>query len=460
MVCLSILFLIYLVLYSCKDAVWKLADFGLTVEGSSKTNRPTQYARGTSGYRAPEFLKSDDGSMYNNKADVWSMGCILYELATGTCAFPNDWAVLTYLFSRKNMDIVLDPTFDSHSITTITKHVVDMLQIESLARPSASILLDEFTRECQPAPKKLHHTPPPPVQHPINPPVVSPPVAPQRVFPLIRLPPVRSDSMPPALDPPPEYTKDLIPNWAERWGSVFESTSTLVIGIDFGTTFTGVAYYNSRASDSKDLKKIVENINIVKTWPSLTGANTEKIPTVIAYEGGKPAAWGGTVRFNHKTQVQYFKLGLHERAGAHYSTVTRKSAMSGFLRNAHWKHPDLPQNKEAVDYAADYLTQVRKHIMDTFLPNQFGDVFLRSQQISYIITIPAIWSEKAKYLISQAVSRAGILEENLQLIIESEAAALYCATICIEADLYYDDRFMICDVGGMTAVRTLLYFLR
>ena len=77
------------------------------------------------------------------------MGCILYELATGNRAFDSDWAVFLYSSSQKDMDIVLDNTFDAHSIEVITKHVVDMLQIESSARPSASILSKEFTREFQ-----------------------------------------------------------------------------------------------------------------------------------------------------------------------------------------------------------------------------------------------------------------------------------------------------------------------
>jgi hypothetical protein len=306
------------------------------------------------------------------------------------------------------------------------------------------------------APKKLKsQTIAPPVQHPIVPAVLppqapTPPVSlPSAPFPL-----VRRDSMPlyPS-DPPPEYSK-VIPNWAERYeAGAFESTSTLVIGIDFGTTFTGVAYYHSSASDSKDPKKIAENVNVVKTWPNLAGQNTEKIPTVVAYEGGQPAAWGGTVRFNHKVQVQHFKLGLHERAAAHYTAVTKQvTTTTGFMSDPNWKHPDLPQDKMAVDYAADYLTKVRAHIMDRFLPNQFGDVFLRNQQIAYVITVPAIWSDKAKHLTSQAASRAGIPEESLQLITEPEAAALYCATMCDKVDLNDGDRFVICDAGGGTAV--------
>ena len=93
-------------------------------------------------------MESDGEPTYTNKADVWSMGCILYELATGNRAFECDWAVFSYCSSQKNMDMILDNTFDAHSVEIITRHIVDMLQIKSSCRPSASVLSKEFTREC------------------------------------------------------------------------------------------------------------------------------------------------------------------------------------------------------------------------------------------------------------------------------------------------------------------------
>ena len=143
--------LIWLVLYCCKHRVWKLADFGLTVEGSSRTKAYTRDARGTEGYRAPELLSAAHSNPvgYTNKVDIWAMGCILYELATGEAAFVTDYAVYEYRFSQKKMDIHLDVTFGENTIQTITNHIVHMLQIDSSARPSASVLSAEFRGECR-----------------------------------------------------------------------------------------------------------------------------------------------------------------------------------------------------------------------------------------------------------------------------------------------------------------------
>jgi len=125
--------------------MWKLADFGLTVEGSSGTNRHTEYASGTQGYRAPELLISNTEPTYTKKVDIWSMGCILFELATQIKAFESDWAVFTY-YKSKNIDWISEKTFDAQSIN---EHIVNMLQINPSDRPSASILSTEFTLERQ-----------------------------------------------------------------------------------------------------------------------------------------------------------------------------------------------------------------------------------------------------------------------------------------------------------------------
>ena len=42
-----------------------------------------------------------DDPTFNNKADIWALGCILYELCMGVKLFKSDWAVREYSISRK-----------------------------------------------------------------------------------------------------------------------------------------------------------------------------------------------------------------------------------------------------------------------------------------------------------------------------------------------------------------------
>jgi len=236
--------------------------------------------------------------------------------------------------------------------------------------------------------------------------------------------------------------------------SLEPSKPDMVIGIDFGTTYTGVAYAYSENVKGDDTAKIAENVEVIKTWPHANNAFQDKTPTIIAYHTNPPA-WGGSVRPRDDPQVSYFKLGLQSGIGDHYllRSVHNPPSSLPFL-DPGWKHPKLP-DKTALDFAADYLTCVHKYVMESYFPNKFGALFLsKNQQISYVITVPAIWKDAAKDLTRKAAVRAGIPERSLELITEPEAAALYCATVCQEVDLTDGDCFLICDAGGGTVVIT------
>jgi serine/threonine protein kinase len=67
------------------ESVAKLADFGLSkIMGlSEKADEPF----GTLGYVAPEVLKKEP---YSFSCDLWSFGCILYSLLSGSLPFDDE----------------------------------------------------------------------------------------------------------------------------------------------------------------------------------------------------------------------------------------------------------------------------------------------------------------------------------------------------------------------------------
>ena len=79
---------------------WLLTDFGFSSIIPSGKVGLSNGRRGTSGYRAPEFLKEGaKPAEYTTSADIWSIGCILFELATvkGRTAFGwEDWPVVCF----------------------------------------------------------------------------------------------------------------------------------------------------------------------------------------------------------------------------------------------------------------------------------------------------------------------------------------------------------------------------
>ena len=86
--------LLNIVLFSERAGHWKLGDFGTATKATSKHLHTTRYARGTTCYRAPEILQED--ARVNNKADMFALGCILYEVTTGKKLFTSDWHITEY----------------------------------------------------------------------------------------------------------------------------------------------------------------------------------------------------------------------------------------------------------------------------------------------------------------------------------------------------------------------------
>jgi molecular chaperone DnaK (HSP70) len=237
-----------------------------------------------------------------------------------------------------------------------------------------------------------------------------------------------------------------------------EAGAKLIIAIDFGTTYSGVAYAHSSINKPKDNdmspERFRDKIIAVKKWPNVSQVYSEKTPTVLAYQNGKLIAWGGKVRHSHSTQISHFKLGLQDDVINNFFTRTpfEATALGGFLSSSNWRHPDLLE-KHPVDFATDYIRELRKYILEVVLPQEFGKEFLANQLIKYVLTVPAIWSDKATNLTKTAAIRAGIKEDALELVTEPEAAALYCSTLCPEVNLNKEDIFLICDAGGGTVVR-------
>jgi molecular chaperone DnaK (HSP70) len=231
-----------------------------------------------------------------------------------------------------------------------------------------------------------------------------------------------------------------------------ENETRLVIAIDFGTTYSGVAYAHS-SLDLSNLtpEQIRDKIVAVRKWPYANQFYSEKTPTLLAYEDGRPTAWGGKVKPSHSTQISHFKLGLHIPHSASAPKSTGNALSGGFANDPKWRHPSMP-DKNAVNYVSDYLKFLRQHILNEVLPKEFGKEFLARQLIKYVVTVPAIWSHKATDLTREAALNAGFEFDELILVTEPEAAALYCSTLCNEVNLNDGDRFLICDAGGGTVV--------
>jgi serine/threonine protein kinase len=143
--------LMILVLYT-KDKngllVWKITDFGSSAQSSqlqpiTESNRLTNDV--TNNYSAPEVII---GSWYDQKADIWSAGCILYELGMGRAPFSSEDEVREYAWSGKLIPAILGER--GERVGRRVDLVVGLcLHVPPEMRPSARKILDGIPRDPQ-----------------------------------------------------------------------------------------------------------------------------------------------------------------------------------------------------------------------------------------------------------------------------------------------------------------------
>jgi serine/threonine protein kinase len=93
-----------------QSQVWKLTDFAFSAAKMSLLLPE----RGTSGYNAPELLA--DGRFSTSRSDIWALGCILYELATGRRLFQNVFAIVAaYYHTNHDEPLMRDISFGDNA---------------------------------------------------------------------------------------------------------------------------------------------------------------------------------------------------------------------------------------------------------------------------------------------------------------------------------------------------------
>ncbi|CUS11449.1 unnamed protein product, partial [Tuber aestivum] len=122
--------------------VWvKLADFGISkrIQAQDTTTFHTRVS--TLVYSAPEVLGLDSNSEtsdYTNSVDIWSLGCVIYELLSGSKLFTSEGLVSRYYFGRLpfpegKLKELSPPVGD-----TVISFLKSMLLIQPEDRPTAA----------------------------------------------------------------------------------------------------------------------------------------------------------------------------------------------------------------------------------------------------------------------------------------------------------------------------------
>lgn len=109
----------------------KLGDLGLGRIFSSVTDYAASLV-GTPYYMSPELIQ---GEQYNYKSDVWSLGCLLYELSMLRLPFSDETGSFYHL-GKKIIDCDYSPVEAEYSLS-FRNLIHSMIQKDSGARPTA-----------------------------------------------------------------------------------------------------------------------------------------------------------------------------------------------------------------------------------------------------------------------------------------------------------------------------------
>jgi len=203
---------------------------------------------------------------------------------------------------------------------------------------------------------------------------------------------------------------------------------SLIIALDFGTTFSGIAYAFSTDS---------EKIYTITNWPGGEDLIAPKVPTVIRYDPGSTTSfqWGYEIT-SLDDKITGLKLLLDPDQPRPYFIPTNVEA----------EMAKLP--KTVLEVASDYMGAVFKHALKEIESDSLDPSFLESFQKQFVLTVPAVWSDKAKDMTLRAARNAGI--SPVSMITEPEAASLYTLLSVKNKGLKSGDAIIICDAGGGT----------
>lgn len=123
------------------DLEIKVTDFGLSQDITKGLSKDKAF-EGTLAYSSPETIENIEVS---DKADIWSLGCVVYELLESKQAFQSSNPLtLAKMISNGEYNI---PEFNSKKSEKLVHLIIQCLTIDSKARPNITQLLKDWIEE-------------------------------------------------------------------------------------------------------------------------------------------------------------------------------------------------------------------------------------------------------------------------------------------------------------------------
>lgn len=172
----------------------------------------------------------------------------------------------------------------------------------------------------------------------------------------------------------------------------------------------------------------------------------EKVPSDIAYDAEGHAHCGFDIP-NGLTRLQWVKLLLETDLDPEKERLRKAVEVQSTLQAL--KELD----KTPVQVAGEYLKWLWTNIKQKICESQSDPNLLESSAVTVVMTVPAMWSDKARDNTVQAAEIAGISGEGrkLKFLNEPEAAAISeLKKRVATGQIDEEDCVIVCDAGGGT----------
>ncbi|KAG0558500.1 hypothetical protein KC19_10G033100 [Ceratodon purpureus] len=211
-------------------------------------------------------------------------------------------------------------------------------------------------------------------------------------------------------------------------------TAKVVVGLDLGTTHTGVAYAMVSNPDE---------IFTISNWP-LVAEEAYHCKTLSAIYKSSPHGevfWGYPARREYGKNVR----GNDRSPGS--------GLYSGELKQSLASNDFDPVDHQPVE---DFLRELGKFVLG-YLQHEYPLELLEIELLRWCITVPSNWNSDLKQKLGACMVNAGLVRgqvedenvsSNFDMFLESDAAVCYCNGYFAHVNLKKGDRFCVLDVGS------------
>lgn len=226
----------------------------------------------------------------------------------------------------------------------------------------------------------------------------------------------------------------------------------VVVGLDFGTTFSGFAFANVSEPDK---------IYTFFDYPKAGGEKPYCKTLTASYYKIQPGSSWCFKSWGYPARGEYERDMMAARRRANGPSASSLLPNVGIyitklkLHLASSNAGKLPPWLTVEALITDYLREMGALILKT-LRDHYG-ASLTMDMIQWCITVPSIWDNYAKEMMKTCMTGAGLVNGAhgspypLNTVLEPEAASFHCHNVTSQYTLEVGDKLVVADIGGGTS---------